>query len=119
MEAKQKEALTRAGINVNSAINRFMGREDMFEKYLMMFLYDKNYLGLCLAIENRDVEKAFAYAHTMKGIITNLSIDSLTEVIIPIVEELRAKSLLNVGPLLEKYSVRYEELKKVVLENFS
>ncbi len=90
-----KTILLFAGINYQSGIARFSGQEQLYEKYLKKFITDREFAGLCTAMEAKDYEAAFNSAHTLKGMIGNLSIDGLSEILAPLVEMLRGKSDLN------------------------
>lgn len=87
-----KTILLSAGINYQSGVVRFGGQEQLFEKYLKKFITDREFAGLCAAMEEEDYETAFKSAHTLKGMIGNLSIDGLFEILAPLVEMLRGKS---------------------------
>ena len=54
MDVRLIESLTDAGIDVNSAIERFMGNESLFERFLKKFLEDSNYHDLLAAISSGD-----------------------------------------------------------------
>ena len=54
MEAKIKELLEAAGIRPESALERFMGNEGIYQKFAWKFLDDKNYGALLKAVEEGD-----------------------------------------------------------------
>ena len=66
MEKQVKQRLEKAGINVDSALARFMGNEGLFLKFLEKFLQDRSFEGLLEAVKNEDARQAFQYAHTLK-----------------------------------------------------
>ncbi|MDD3336088.1 MAG: Hpt domain-containing protein [Eubacteriales bacterium] len=92
--------LFKAGIDTNEGIKRFNGKTELYEKYLMKFPEDPHFTLMCEAIENGDVKAAFAASHALKGVAGNLSMNSLYQDIIPLVEELRADSLAKAEELL-------------------
>lgn len=77
MDVKKKEVLEKAGIDTNDAMERFMGNEAMYEKYLVRFVKDKTYASLIQAVEEKDWKKAFETTHALKGTTGTLSISSL------------------------------------------
>ena len=82
--------LEEAGCDVSGAMNRFMGRADLYKKFLGKFLDDRSYTELLKCIEDHKIEDAFMHAHTLKGVAGNLGIDNLLKELIPVVEALRA-----------------------------
>lgn len=77
MDTKTKEVLEKAGINTDDAMERFMGNEAMYEKYLARFVGDKTYEDLIEAVGKKDWQKAFETTHTLKGTTGTLSITGL------------------------------------------
>ena len=77
MNTETRKKLQTAGIDAESAIQRFMGNEALYEKFALQFLEDPTYDTLLDAIANREVQEAFAAAHTLKGISGNLSFSNL------------------------------------------
>jgi len=91
-----KEKLAEQGIDVDDALNRFMGNEDLYVKCLGQFLEDENYPKLIAALDAQDYDNAFTYAHTLKGLAGNLSLKDLYNAVIPLVESLRHKEFSDV-----------------------
>ena len=67
MDQARKAKLEAGGINVNSALERFMGNEAMAERYWLKFLNEKSYAMLRDAIDADDLETAAMAARTQKG----------------------------------------------------
>lgn len=75
-----KEALTwlqQEGIDVDDAMERFMGNTELLERFLKKFLEDANYKKLEDAIKNKDEKEAYAASHTLKSLTGNLSLTKL------------------------------------------
>ena len=68
MEARIKELLEAAGIRPESALERFMGNEGIYQTFAWKFLDDRNYGALLKAVEEGDAKAAFTAAHTLKGL---------------------------------------------------
>lgn len=83
-------ALDAAGADVDGALNRFMGKVSLYEKFMIKFLADKSYPDMLDQLNAHNVEEAFRQAHTLKGVAGNLGINNLLAVLVPIVEKLRA-----------------------------
>ncbi len=80
-------------IDIEDAMDRFLNNKGMFEKFLLKFLEEERFQKLKDGIDNKDAEKAFEEAHTIKGVVSNLSLKKLSDSINPIVETLRAGQL--------------------------
>lgn len=77
MDAWKKERLIDAGIDVDGALERFMGNDALLDRFLGKFLGDTNYALLSEAIETADPDKALTASHTLKGVCGNLSMPEL------------------------------------------
>lgn len=108
--------LTKAGVNPNEGINRFNGNKELYEKFLMEFPEDPHFADLKKAIEAEDVKEAFAQAHALKGVCGNLSLEDLYQAIVPLVEELRAESLLQAEELFEPVAANYKRVIEALKE---
>lgn len=84
-----KSTLAKRGIDVDDALNRFMGNQPLYVKCLRQFLEDENYSKLTKALDTQDYEGAFRFAHTPKGVVGNLSLTNLYAAVTPLVESLR------------------------------
>ncbi len=82
MEDSRKETLLRAGVNLDEALERFMGNEELLLRFLKKFTNDPSYQSLSKAMN----EEA---AHALKGVCGNLSISRLFELVCKEVELLR------------------------------
>ena len=81
------------GFDIISARERFFGKREMCERYVIRFLEDTNYEEMIRAIREKDTEQAFHYAHTLKGVCANLSLWQMQEAVAAVVEELRKDQL--------------------------
>lgn len=112
MELKQKAQ--NAGIDVNAGVERFMGNEELYEKFLRRFAEDASYQELVAAIASGDCQAAFTAAHTLKGVSGNLSLKKLEAVVAVQVEHLRAGDLDSARPLMEEITAAYEKVRAVI-----
>ncbi len=96
------EKLKSFGANTDEGIKRCAGRDSLYLKLVNTIPSNEGFRNLYEAINNKDFDKAFEYAHGLKGIITNLSLTPLEEPIIYITEELRASHNIDYAPYLAK-----------------
>ena len=89
MEDSRKDALLRAGVNVDEALERFMGNEELLVRFLKKFANDSSYQSLKKAMSEQNYKDAFEAAHALKGVCGNLSIAKLFELVCKEVELLR------------------------------
>ena len=81
------------GFDIVSARERFLGKREMCERYVIRFLEDPNYEEMVKAIREKDTEQAFHYAHTLKGVCANLSLWRMQDAVSGVVEGLRMGKL--------------------------
>jgi len=92
MEGRLKEQLEENGVDVKNTLKRFMGKEEMYQRFLGKFLKDESYENLKKSLEGKDYEEAFKYAHTLKGISANLGLEPVRQAVSEMVELLRGKA---------------------------
>lgn len=104
---KTLEEMKSAGIDVDSAMERFMGNEDVLRTFLRKLPEDASYREMLYAIEKKDIQLAFDSAHRLKGILGNLSITNAYNSLYWIVETLRDGNLPSKEQLSD-FIVMYE-----------
>ncbi len=107
MDSKTREALEAAGINYEMGLDRFMGNELLYEKFLLKFLTDTSYQNFVDNMKNGDMAQAERSVHTLKGTAGNLSLDPLFNAADAMVKAIRSDAS---G---EKQQELYAELNKV------
>lgn len=80
-------------IDVESAKERFMGNYGLFSKYLFQFPERSLFGDLEAQYRAGGAAAAFETAHTMKGIVGNLSLQSVETPLVVVVEVLRKGEL--------------------------
>ncbi|MEG2000445.1 MAG: Hpt domain-containing protein [Evtepia sp.] len=83
------EQLKEYGADIDGTMGRFLGDIDLYRTCFTTFLDDEAFAQLGAALAEDDYAKAFESAHTLKGIIGNMGLTPLYEVICKIVEDLR------------------------------
>lgn len=89
MQSQFKDIFEAYGADYQSTMNRFMGNEKMYLKFLDMLFQDDNLKKLGTALNNDNTTEAFEAAHTLKGVIANMGLTPLHTAISIIVEPLR------------------------------
>lgn len=80
-------------MDVQEALYRFFDNEILYFKFLAKFLEDNNFTNLRNCLSEGLTKEAFFYAHTLKGIISNLALKGLYEKLNIVVEHLRGDDL--------------------------
>ena len=109
MKDTARTVLTEAGINVDTALKRFLDDEEMYFEFLNSFV-DTLMSRLKQAVQNGSVDDAFEVAHALKGLCANLSIDSMSKMIVPMVEILRGRSMEGIQEDFKGLSQTYENV---------
>lgn len=100
--------LAAAGIQVEEALERFLGNRALLERFLKKFPEDTNYGALCQALAAGDTEGAFRAAHTLKGVCGNLSMGTLFTLVSAQTEDLRRGDLAAGAAKLPEVTRAYE-----------
>lgn len=122
MDEKFKRQMEENGADVDTVINRFMGKEDLYMKFIVKFLKDENYAGTVKSIEEGNYEAVFNYAHSLKGVTANLGLEPVRAVAADIADLLRGKQPQEVDKeQLSEYKKEleksYESFKRIIEEN--
>ncbi len=118
MKDEVRNKLELAGMNVDTAMERFMNNDALLERFLKKFPKDKSYGELLEAIAGKDVDAAFAAAHTLKGVSGNLSLDTLHDVVAEQTECFRSKDFEGGAGMMPAITEVYENTIAVIKEVF-
>lgn len=108
------EKLKSAGCDIDGALDRFLQDEEFYMECYEQVLLDENFEELGNALQTHQVEKAFDCAHALKGVIANMGLTPLFELVVAIVEPLRAGSDADLMPLYQKMLAMRDEFKEMV-----
>lgn len=114
MDNEKKQRLIDAGIDFADALNRFMGNESMFERFLGKFPQDVNYQKLVDALAADDAEAALAASHTMKGVCGTLSMTKLFELLTAQVKAFRDGDIDGARSLMGSITAAYDEITAAI-----
>lgn len=103
------DKLAALGCDIDGAMERFLEDEEFYFDCYDKVLVDPGFEALKAALEEHNIKEGFDYAHTLKGVLANLGMNSLYDIIVEIVESLRAGS--DAG-LMDKYDKLMTEREK-------
>ncbi|MCR5715545.1 MAG: Hpt domain-containing protein [Lachnospiraceae bacterium] len=107
--SKLTEELRTMGCDMDGALNRFLQDEEFYAECYAQVMSDPSFDQLKSALDAGDVEEAFHCAHTLKGVIANMGLTPLLNIVVDLVEPLRAGKL---DGMQEKYAALLAERKK-------
>ena len=104
------ESLKAAGANVEEGLARCLNKEDFYLKMVNMGLNNQNFQLLGPALEAKDFDRAFELCHSLKGVIGNLSLTPLYDLICQLTEMLRSKTDTDYTGLYSQIMTMQEKL---------
>lgn len=110
------QKLKDAGIDVDGALERFMGNQALMEKFLKKFPADTNFAKLEEAIRQGNKEDALAASHTLKGVCGNLSMQTMFELMTEQVRLFRADEWQQAVDMMPEVRAAYERILDVIGE---
>ena len=114
MDDQTRANLEKCGVDLKVTMERFMGREDLLFKFLKKFSSDESYSGLISTMESKSFEDAFAHAHTLKGVASNLGLGNLTKSTSELTEKLRAKDYTDYEGMVENIKTDYAAAMEMI-----
>lgn len=117
------DQLKEYGVDVDTGVARFVGKQELYVKFLGKFLQDTSFENMKKSIEQEQYPEAFEYAHSMKGVCGNLSLSPVTEQVSEMTEILRNKETLpedekqRVQELLAVMTKSYGDVIQILREN--
>lgn len=96
------EKLNNFGVNTGEALERCMNNEQFYIMLVEKALNDNSLERLEVALKNGNLDEGFEIAHSLKGVLGNLSITPLYDVIFEITELLRSRTQMDYTPYMEK-----------------
>ena len=109
------EKLSEFGANTNEALERCMNNEQFYIMLVEKALKDDSLERLDAALKNGNLDEGFEIAHSLKGVLGNLSLTPLYEIVVEITELLRSRTQTDYSPYMEKaFSIKNQlvELSK-------
>lgn len=114
MKAQQKTDLENAGINVDAALNRFMGKEAMLNKFFTRFLSDKSYNALLDAMKQSDADAAKAAAHMLKSVCGTIGCEAMQNMVVNLEAQLKAGNFAEAQSMLPEIENEYAKISEAL-----
>lgn len=104
-----EQAYEQVGGNYQDVLKRLMN-EALVRRFMGKFLDDTSFASLKEGLQEKDVDKAFMAAHTLKGVCLNLGFLKLFEPTNEITEVLRVGSLEGTEELFAQVEAEYNNV---------
>lgn len=117
MTSEYKEKLQAHGVNLDSALNRFMDNEQLYERILSKFPADKSFVLMEKYLEENNISQAFIQAHTLKGLAGTLDLTNLSAILEPMTEKLRAGETEGVQEQFNLLKKQYQLICELITEH--
>ena len=96
------EQLANLGADTKSAVARCAGSEDFYLRLVPKALEEDKFIELEQKVKEKKYEEAFEVAHSLKGVLSNMSLTPILDPVCEVVELLRAKTDTDYTELIEK-----------------
>ena len=101
-----RECYDTIGADFEDVLGR-LGSESLIQRFALKFIDDGSYNELTEALAEKNAEKAFRAAHTLKGVCLNLGFDNLYKASSAITEIFRAGELAGAKEAFEEVEKQY------------
>lgn len=96
------QGLKEFGANTEEGLQRCMGNEAFYLRFVGMVTGDAGFEKLYSSIEAGDLKNAFEAAHALKGVLGNLSLTPIYDPVCEITEHLRAGEEMDYTEYVDK-----------------
>ena len=110
------EGLNAWGCDLEGALERFLGDEELYKSCLPMVAEDESFDGLKEALAADERKKAFDCAHTLKGVCSNLGFSKLCDLSSQLTEILRGRELKGYEAVLAQVEKQYQITVEAIRE---
>ena len=104
------DKLNQFGANTKEGLDRCMNNEAFYLRLVDKAINDDSFIKLKDELENKNYDEAFKIAHSLKGVLGNLSLTPLYDLAIEITENLRISKEIDYFELINKLLNKRDEL---------
>lgn len=97
-----------------SEIYERLGNEKMIRTFVIGFMKDPSFSTLKEGLEEKDGEKAFRAAHTLKGVCLNLGFGELNRLSVELTEMLRGRDVTGTEEIFAAVEKKYNEMIDII-----
>lgn len=108
--------LNEAGVDIKGTLERFLGNEAMYEKFLSKFVSDPNFQLLCQSVSEQNYDEVERVAHTMKGVAGNLGLNPVQDLLQLVVNAVRAGDYQAIEGFMAQLTPKYDLICNIIDE---
>ena len=108
--------LREIGVDIDAALERLGGVEDLYFMIVPKFLEDNNYDLFLNDIENSAYDEAVHHIHTLKGAAYNMGFHKIGDCSSRILEQLREEEYNGLDDLIDELSREYHQVRATLIE---
>lgn len=102
------------GVDVKGTMDRFDDDEELYKSCLKVFLEDENFNHLKDLSLKKQYSDAFTYAHALKGMVINLGITPLADILDKTEEYVKQENDKELNNLIPKLFHKIQQLKCIM-----
>ena len=104
------DKLNQFGANTKEGLDRCMNNEAFYLRLVDKAINDDSFIKLKNELEKKNYDEAFKIAHSLKGVLGNLSLTPLYDLAVEITENLRISKEIDYFELINKLLNKRDEL---------
>lgn len=104
------DKLNQFGANTKEGLDRCMNNEAFYLRLVDKAINDDSFIKLKDELEKKNYDEAFKIAHSLKGVLGNLSLTPLYDLAVEITENLRISKEIDYFELINKLLNKRDEL---------
>ncbi len=108
------DKLNKFGADTALGLERCINNEEFYFRLIIKAINDDSFINLKKEIENKNYNEAFKIAHSLKGVLGNLSLTPLYEIDYEITELLRNEKDIDYKEYIDKLLLKREELIELI-----
>lgn len=109
-----ESTLRAAGIDYDGALTRFMGKREIYERYLLKYLNDDHAQAAKEAFLRSDYKEVLDQTHALKGLSGTLGLTKVFEISSQIVKDLRGGCYDMLGENMELLEDAQQQMCRVI-----
>lgn len=109
-----EKKLRAAGIDYDAALARFVGKRDIYERYLLRFLDDTHENEAEEAFHRQDYQEMLEQTHALKGLAGTLGLTGLYGISAEIVRDLRDEKFEDLDVKMIQMKAEWESIRDAI-----
>ena len=108
------DKLNQYGANTKEGLARCVNNESLYLRLVGMVPNNQGFNALYDSIENNDLDSAFSACHGLKGILANLSLTPLSQIVEELTELLRKREKIDYSQYIKNLEDKRKLLEDLI-----